>query len=285
MPVRWSPGRLTGSARNSDGAYDCNTRIETEMLLAPLLIASALGAPASPGDTAGERMGFTINYLGMRMGTASISVRERADSLVPIELEAHTTGLARGVYDFREKLVSNIDPESGLPTSFVLDTNERGWKHHDTTDYDRAAGKAVVVQRGKTTSTDHVSIPPGTIDFVALVFLLRRMPLAPGDRHTFPVLSGDEVHEVVTEVMGRETVRTKAGTFVALKVRVPTGFTGAFSERNPTYLWLSDDSARIVVRLSTDFSFGGAVAELIEYTPGNAGLDGTAKVDGAAAKE
>lgn len=255
------------------------------MLLVPLLIAAALAAPASPGDSAGERMGYSINYLGMRMGTAAISVRERKDSLVPVELEAHTTGLARGLYRFRERLVSNIDPESGLPSSFVLDTDERGRKHHDTTDYDRAAGTAVVIQRGRTTSTDRVAIPPGTVDFVALVFLLRRMPLEPGDRHTFPVLAGDEVHAVVTEVMGRETVRTRAGTFVALKIRVPTGFTGAFSERNPTYLWLSDDSARIVVRLSTDFSFGGAVAELIEYTPGATSLDGTAKEDRSAGQE
>jgi len=247
------------------------------MQLVVLLLAAALGAPGPSPYSTGERMGFTINYLGMRMGTASITVREPAGPLVPVELEAHTTGLASGLYDFREKLTSNLDPETGLPSSFVLDTNERGRKHHDTTDYDRAAGKAVVVQRGRTTSTDTVPVPPGTVDFVALVFQLRRMPLEPGDRHTFPVLSGTDVHQVVTEVMGRETVKTRAGTFVALKVRVPTGFTGAFSERNPTYLWLSDDGARIVVRLSTDFSFGGAVAELISYRPRAPALDGTAK--------
>ncbi len=247
------------------------------MQIVALLLAAALGAPGSSPYSTGERMGFTIDYLGMRMGTASITVLPPAGALVPVQLEAHTTGLASGIYDFREKLTSNLDPETGMPSSFVLDTNERGRKHYDTTEYDRTAGKAVVVQRGKTTSTDTVAAPPDALDFVALVFQLRRMPLQPGDRHTFQVLSGTDVHPVVTEVMGRETVKTRAGTFVALKVRVPTGFTGAFSERNPTYLWLSDDSSRIVVRLSTDFSFGGAVAELISYRPGLPGVDGTAK--------
>jgi hypothetical protein len=137
----------------------------------------------------------------------------------------------------------------------------------------------VVVQRGKTTSTDSVPIPPDAMDFVALVFQLRRLPLQPGDRHTFSVLSGTDVHEVITEVMGRDTVPTRAGTFVALKIRVPTGFSGKFSERNPTYLWLSDDATRIVVRLSTDFSFGGAVAELVSYKPGSEGVNGTAEKD------
>jgi hypothetical protein len=249
------------------------------MLLLPLVLGSALAAPGPTPFAAGERMGFGINYMGMRMGTAAITVREREGTLVPVELEAHTTGLAGAFYDFEERLISHIDPETGLPASFVLDTDERGRKHHDTTDYDRTAGKVVYVQRGRTTSREEVPIPPGALDFVALVFQLRRMPLQPGDRHTFPVLSGDDVHDVVTEVMGRETVRTRAGTYVALKVRVPTGFTGSFSERNPTYLWLSDDDARIVVRLSTDFSFGGAVAELVSYRAGTPGVDGTAKTE------
>ncbi len=245
------------------------------MLLA-LVFSAALAAPGPRPLATGERMNFSINYLGMRMGTAAITVLPPEGELVPVQLEAHTTGLAGAVYGFRELLTSRIDPATGLPRSFALDTNERGRKHHDTTDYDRAAGKAVYIERGKTTSRTVVPFPPGALDFVALVFQLRRLPLQPGDRHTFPVLSGDEVHDVVTEVMGRETVRTPVGTFVALKVRIPTGFTGKFSERNPTLLWLSDDAARIVVRLSTDFSFGGAVAELTDYRAGSPGVDGTA---------
>lgn len=247
------------------------------MLLVSLFLAAALGDPGSAPYAPGERMAFSINYLGMRMGTAAISVREPVGSLVPVELEAHTTGFASAVYDFREKLASHIDPDTGLPGSFVLDTNERGRRHHDTTQYDRAAGHAVVVERGKTTSTNDVPIPPHTMDFVSLVFQLRRLPLEPGDRHTFSVLSGTDVGTVITEVMDRETVKTAAGKFVALKIRVPTGFTGKFSERNPTYLWLSDDAARLVVRISTNFSFGGAVAELISYRPPPKGIDGTAQ--------
>jgi len=247
------------------------------MLFLSLALAAALGAPGPTPFAAGERMAFSINYLGMRMGTASITVRKREGALVPVQLEAHTTGVAGAIYALNERLTSYIDPETGLPGSFVLDADERGWKHRDTTDYDRAAGTAVYVERGKTTSRKVVPFPPGALDFVALVFQLRRMPLQPGDRHTFAVLSGNEVHPVVTEVMGRETVRTKAGSYVALKVRVPTGFAGKFSERNPTYLWLSDDRARMVVRLSTDFSFGSAVGELTSYRAGTPGLDGTAK--------
>lgn len=249
------------------------------MVIAPLLLAAALLAPPPP-HSPGERMGYSIDYLGMRMGTASIQVGEPDGVGQAVALEAHTTGVASALYDFREKLLSRLDLETGLPLDNVLDTNENGRPHLDTSEFRRAEGKAVVIQRGKTTSTDRIAIRPETVDFIALVFLLRRAELAPGLRRTFSVLSGKEVQQVVVEVVGRETVRTRLGPFPAFKIRVPTGFTGKFSEKNPTFLWLSDDPRRVVVKITTDFSFGDAAANLISYRPGSASPEGGAEGGG-----
>lgn len=241
------------------------------MTIAPLLLcAASLASPFPPG----ERMGFSIDYLGMRMGTASISVGSPGDRGVPVKLEAHTTGLAGAVYDFRESLVSWLDPETGLPTYFEINIREKSWKHYDTVEYDRHAGQAIVIQRGKTTSRNVVGeMPADALDFVAMVFQLRRMALEPGTRRTFTVLMGNrKPHEVVAEVMDREDIDTKIGRVPALKIRVPTGFTGKFSEKNPTYLWLSDDPRKIVVKITTDFSFGSAAANLVSYTAGEAAV-------------
>ncbi len=210
------------------------------------------------------------------MGTASIQVGVPDEASQPVTLSAHTTGVASAFYDFREKLLSRLDLETGLPLENVLDTKENGRPHLDTTEYLREEGEAVVIQRGKTTSTDRIAIQPETLDFVALVFLLRRAALAPGLRRTFSVLSGKDVHQVIVEVVRRETVKTRLGSFPAFKIRVPTGFTGKFSEKNPTYLWLSDDPRRVVVKITTDFSFGGAAANLISYRPGSGGAAGEA---------
>ncbi|HET6437639.1 MAG TPA: DUF3108 domain-containing protein [Anaeromyxobacter sp.] len=256
------------------------------MTLVPLFLATVLGASHPAPYSSGEQMRFGINFLGMRMGTAQIAVGDEAEGLVPLDLEAHTTGVAGAFYGFREKLTSRVDPETGLPRLFVIDTHERNWKHLDTTEYRRDAGKAVVIEQGKTTSRTEVPIEPDTLDFVALVFQLRRLPLEPGLRHVFSVVSGTEhPHQVIAEVMDRQVITTRAGTFATLKVRVPTGFTGKFSERSPTYLWLSDDVRRVVVRIATDFSFGGAVAELLSYRPGGEAPSSTAESQGAAPGE
>ena len=71
-------------------------------------------------------------------------------------------------------------------------------------------------------------------------------------------------------MLGRERVETRAGTFQAVKVRVPTGFTGKFSEKNPTFIWFSDDDRRVVVRITADFAIGNATANLVTYAPGTA---------------
>ncbi|HYD42389.1 MAG TPA: DUF3108 domain-containing protein [Anaeromyxobacter sp.] len=247
------------------------------MNLVPLLLAATALLP--PPYAPGERMRFRIDLMGMRMGTATIEVGDPGLFGVPIRLEAHTTGVANAVYSFRQELTSHLEPETGLPTRFVINQRERNWKHLDTTDYDREKGEAVLVERGKRVLTKRTPIPRDVVDFVALVFQLRRMPLEPGDRRTFSVLSGVQLRDVIVEVMKRETVKTRAGRFPALKIRVPTGFTGKFSEKKPTYLWLSDDPRRIVVKLTTDFSFGSAEGELMSYRAGGDAPADTARRD------
>ena len=129
-------------------------------------------------------------------------------------------------------------------------------------------GKATVRSRGKSERTDEIPVPPETLDFIGMVFRLRTLPLEPGTSHTFQVLAGRKVTSVVAEVLDREPVDTGAGRIASVRVRIPTGFSGKFSEKNPTFVWFSDDPRRIVVRISTDFAIGRAVAQLVSYAPG-----------------
>jgi hypothetical protein len=236
------------------------------MNLVALLLAAASLLP--PRYAPGERTTYSIVFMGMRMGVATISVGEPSAQGVPVRLEAHTTGLAGAVQSLREELSSLLEPETGLPISAAIDKKEGSWKHYDTTDFDRAAGEATLVERGKRVLTKKFAIPKDALEFVSLLFQLRRMPLEPGDRRTFPVVAGDKVHDVIVEVMERETLDTKAGTFPTLKIRIPTGFTGKFSQKNPTYVWLSDDDRRVVVQMTMDLSLGSGRAELVSYEPG-----------------
>ncbi len=241
------------------------------MIAAALGLALALSAEAGdpPPFAPGERTELTVDYLGIKVGMARLQVGTPAGELWPLIIQAKTGGLV-GFLDVREQLVSNLDRRTLLPRSASQDAVELGYRHSGHTAFDREAGTATVVSRGKSTTTTTVPLAEGTIDFVALVFRLRALPLAVGTRHAFDVLAGTKSHAIVAEVVGREEVETRAGTLAAWKVKVPTGFGGKFSEKEPTYLWFSDDARRVLVKLSTDFAIGRAVATLVSYQPGRA---------------
>jgi hypothetical protein len=202
------------------------------------------------------------------MGSMRLSVGKAEGAILPLPLQTRTEGVA-SVADLRQQIVTYWDTKTRLPRGSQLDAREMDYWHSDTTRFDRTAGTATVTVRRKSgVGEDVVDVPPETTDFLSLVFALRARPLALGTKHEFQVLAGKKVAPVVAEVVAREEVESAAGRLPAFKVRVPTSFTGKFSEKEPTFIWYSDDARRIPVRIAASFAIGRAVATLTSYRPG-----------------
>ncbi len=221
------------------------------------------GLPFGPG----EQIDFEVDYLGMGIGSMRLWVGRPEGQVLPLFLQTRTKGLASFV-DLREQIATYWDAETRLPRNSVLDAVEMNYWHSDTTRFDRTAGKATVTVRRKSgLGEDVVDVPPDALDFLSLVFVLRTRPLAVGDTHTFQVLAGKKLAPVVTQVVAREVVAGATGPLPAFKVRVPTSFAGKFSEKEPTFIWFSDDARRIPIRIATNFAIGRAVANMSSYRP------------------
>jgi hypothetical protein len=237
--------------------------VATSAVEVPSAAAASALAPRS-----NERMDFSISFLGMPMGKVRLFTGQVDGAVAPVFLQAQTSSVLAFV-KIREQLATYLDVTTGLPRSATLDAVEGSYRHSDSAMFDRTTNKATVREKGKYDNTYVVDVPPGTLDFLALVFKLRALPLEPGQRNEFPVLAGRTVNRIVTEVVGREKVPTRSGDLQTLKVKVPTGFSGKFSEKNPTYVWFSDDARRVVVRIVSDFAVGHATASLDAYAPGS----------------
>ncbi len=241
-------------------------RFDVPVLAPALAVALSLATAAVP-YAPDETMDFDIAFHGVPTGKARILVGHPEGNVLPVFLQARTSGLL-AVVDLKQQLASYVDTDTGLPRSASMDSIEPGYRLVVTTRFERANAKAIVREKGRYDNTYDVEVPAETTDFVALVFRLRTLSLDPGATHEFPVLSSRQVQKIVTQVEGRETLTTRAGKFATVKVRVPTQFSGKFSEKSPTYVWFSDDDRRVVVRISTDFSIGRVVADLTTYKPG-----------------
>jgi hypothetical protein len=224
-------------------------------------------APAYPWHP-GEQMDFEATYLGFTIGKSRMSVGPVEDGAVLVQLASGPAGLSSAL-KFHQTLQSLLDLATLLPRSSVHDASEPGgYKHTDTTRHDRANHKATVREKGRFDNTYEIDVPPEALDFLSMVFRLRTLPLPDGATHAFQVLAGRKVTTVVATVVKRERVKTDAGKFAAIKVRIPTRFDGKFSEKSPTHVWFSDDERRVVVKLSVDFAVGHGDAELVSYQPG-----------------
>jgi hypothetical protein len=236
-------------------------------------VAAAAGLAAAPAAHAGafapgEEIVFSVSYLNLPTGEGRIQVGQPEGAVWPVIFQARTLGLA-GFVDVREHLVSYWDHGERLPRGSDLRAYEVGDYHQDSARFDRESGEATVtvLRKGKT-RVKTVAVPPDVHDLTSAFMWLRLQPLGVGDRHELPVLSGAKQWTLVAEVVGREKVKTPAGTFPAVKVRVRTALEGKFSTDRDSWMWLSDDPRHLLVRASADFSVGSIVATLKSYRPG-----------------
>jgi hypothetical protein len=105
------------------------------------------------------------------------------------------------------------------------------------------------------------------LDDVSLVYLVRTLPLEPGQCYVFRRYFQPEGNPVVVHVVRRDTVEVPAGRFVALLLRPQITTSRMFSKNGSARLWLSDDSARTVVRLETNLGFGSIDLYLRQIGP------------------
>ena len=90
------------------------------------------------------------------------------------------------------------------------------------------------------------------MDDVSLVYFVRTLPLATGDCYVLQRYFNPDGNPVVIHVLRREKgVRVPFGKYDAIVVRPEITTSGMFSKGGRAELWLSDDSARVVLQLKS----------------------------------
>jgi hypothetical protein len=98
-----------------------------------------------------------------------------------------------------------------------------------------------------------VPIAPYSQDALGAVYVLRAIPLKPGDRFSIPVCDGGAAYKVQVAVGQIETVKTGIGEIRAWRV-TPT-LPSAQQARRLT-LWISDDARKLPVRMQAQLAVG-----------------------------
>ncbi|MBD0276875.1 MAG: DUF3108 domain-containing protein, partial [Flavisolibacter sp.] len=87
----------------------------------------------------------------------------------------------------------------------------------------------------------------------------------PNEKIPFSIFLENEVHNVYVRYLGRERVKTKYGTFTAIKFK-PLLIKGTIFEGGEKMtVWVTDDANRIPVRVDSPILVGTVRAELVQF--------------------
>lgn len=173
-----------------------------------------------------------------------------------------TTGLIEMFYTVEERFESFFDEEALIPWYFSKRSRENKYVKNDNITF-RHQDKIAVSPQKVT------FIPENVQDIISAFYYARSIDLngiKPGKEFPLPFMLDDSVYKSRILFVGRETVKTKLGTFICLKIKpmVATGY--VFEDPYPVSIWVTDDKNRIPVLIESELAVGSVRVELTAYS-------------------
>jgi hypothetical protein len=187
-------------------------------------------------------------------------------------MQLETAGLAESLYPIRDSYAVTYD--RALCASSSVEDSQQGKKHHETK-VTFSAGKASRIERdllrnGETVATNEVAVPGCVHDILGALEKLRRTTVVPGGVLTLPISDGKRIAGVEIHTQDKETIRTRAGVFQAIRYEAML-FNGVlFRRKARLFVWLTDDARRLPVqiRVQMPFYLGTVTLQLEREEPG-----------------
>ena len=237
-----------------------------------LLCSSGTGAQNLPGPgmeknnfVPGERLVFQVYYGPLNAGRVDAFLRLdtiRGKEVYYAEAIAKTTGLADKLYKIRDMYAGYFDPETLLPLKSIRDIREGNYRKYNIVEYYHDSLKAVSTESGEQ------EIPGNIRDMVAVFYYVRTIrfdTMKYDDIIKINTFFDDELFPFDMRFRGRETIRTRGGTFNCIKL-VPFVEPGRiFRKEDDMILWFSDDGNVVPIRGKFDLIVGSIKCDLIEW--------------------
>ncbi len=259
-----------------------------------ILIACVLGA-VCPGRAAaadpppvpfpvGERLTYSITWFGIAAGTATLEVRDLASvngrPAYRIMTRARSTPFISTFYKVDDWTESLWDAQSFSSIRFTKHLREGRYRHDSEISFDLEAAEAVFryIDHKAVSSeadgledgarkgglrTEKYPAPPGVQDELSQLYLFRTRPLQLGRSETVQTFASKKTWEVEVQVLKKERVKTPAGKFDTILVKPLLKFEGIFQRKGEMLIWLTDDAARIPVKMTSKVVIGSFVTTLL----------------------
>ncbi len=178
-----------------------------------------------------------------------------------------SVGLLDTVFPVREATESVIDSESLYSISFSLQESYGKRKRRRLQVYDHEHNSAQVEVNDDPKET--IPVPKNVQDALSSLYYVRtRQDFVIGKPIHVDVQDGHKNWTVEINPLGKERIKTPAGEFDTIKVQTYPKYEGVFDHKGEIYIWFTDDTRRLPVRMKSIISIGSIVATLTNVQGG-----------------
>jgi hypothetical protein len=237
-------------------------------LILCIFSANAPGEAAPPPPVAwkGERLVFTISWFNIPAGTTVAEVEDADDfqgrKILRLSIITASNKAIDVFYKVRDSIFSYVFADNLASHMFVVHQKEGSYRGEKQITFDYASKKAIFTKNGEVSFHD---IPDFVSDSLSAFYYFRNKELVVGKPVIIDVFDDKKVWQVEVDILSKERLETPAGVFDTILIKPRLKFEGVFQRKGDVYIWVTDDSLRMPVRMKSKVVIGSIYADLIEY--------------------
>ena len=221
----------------------------------------------------GEQIDFHVMFGLVPAGKARLAVV--GVDTVNGQPAFHAVSTARSakaydmVFKVRDSVETWFDADSIYSHHFRKQLREGPYRDEKIVNYDLQNERVSIWDDG--VEKPALTVPARVQDVLSAGYKVRTLPMSVGDTLSVKTHDVNKTYDLLVIVHGRERVNTEAGTFDCLKVEPVLRSGGIFKKEKGArvFVWVTDDAARIPVKMQSKVSFGSITAVMESYRPGN----------------
>ena len=226
----------------------------------------------------GEKLTYEVTYFGVPAGTFTMEVLPHKEisgrKVYHVKGTAISSNLFSVFYELNDAVETFFDYEGFFSHRFHLVLDETKQTRNSLEIYDSENKKMFFWNRwnhhknGYSEKKDFYPMPRFPQDSLSLLHYFRTRKLVIGEKISAPFVSEGKSWKVDIHVDRRERMRTPLGRIETLVLRPKMYYKGILKQKGDSFLWLSDDDRRFLVRMEAKVRVGTVVATLKDFEPG-----------------
>lgn len=236
--------------------------------------------PAVDPLKVGEKIVLEVTYFGVAAGLATLQVQPHKvvaeRKVYHISANAKSSKIFSMFYNLDDTIESFLDFEGLFSHRFHLVLNESKQTRDSVELYDSQKKETYYWDRwnhykkGFQEKKETHPIESFPQDSLSALYYLRSLPLPNGAEYEYPVVSEGKSWRLNVKVVRRETLDTEPfGKVSTVVVKPETKFNGVVNQKGDSFIWLTDDDRKILVRLEAKVKIGTVAARIREYQAGS----------------